>query len=74
MLIPIDGRSEQIKLFEKRLSEWVKITSEMQLLMSLPGVGVILAATIALEIGDVARFPSALHLASYAGTPTCIDI
>src|ERR1700693_4482978 len=36
--------------------------------MTLPGVGVILAATIALEIGEVERFPSAMHLASYSGT------
>jgi transposase len=36
--------------------------------MTMPGVGIILAATIALEIGDVQRFPSAMHLASYAGT------
>src|ERR1700689_3635992 len=40
----------------------------MQWLMSMPGVGGILAATIALEIGDVQRFPSAMHLASYSGT------
>jgi hypothetical protein len=31
-------------------------------------VAVILAATMALEIGEVQRFPTAMHLASYAGT------
>ena len=40
----------------------------MQRLMSLPGVGVILGATVALEIGEVSRFASADRLASYAGT------
>ena len=39
----------------------------MQWLLTMPGVGVILAA-IALEIGEVQRFPSAMHLASYSGT------
>jgi transposase len=34
----------------------------------MPGVGVILAATIALEIGDIGRFLSAERLASYSGT------
>ncbi|HET9179639.1 MAG TPA: transposase [Terriglobia bacterium] len=34
----------------------------------LPGVGVILSATLQLEIGEIARFPSAEHLAAYAGT------
>src|SRR3989449_3626095 len=36
--------------------------------MTLPGIAEILAATIALEIGDIGRFPDAPHLASYAGT------
>ncbi|HEX8713420.1 MAG TPA: IS110 family transposase [Terracidiphilus sp.] len=39
----------------------------VRLLKSLPGVGEILGATIYLEIGDVRRFPTAEHLASYAG-------
>jgi transposase len=39
----------------------------MRLLRSLPGVGLVLGATIWLEIGDVHRFPSAVHLAGYSG-------
>ena len=39
----------------------------MQLLMSIPGIGPILAVLIALEIGDVARFSDGAHLASYCG-------
>jgi transposase len=68
MLAQLDGLSEQIRQFEQRLEELVEVTPQMQGLMTLPGVGVILAATIQLEIGDVGRFPSAEHLASYAGT------
>jgi transposase len=68
MLVQLDFLEEQIGLVEERLDALVEVTPEMQLLMTLPGVGVILGATIALEIGDVARFPSAEHLASYAGT------
>jgi transposase len=44
------------------------VTPEMQWLLTLPGVGVILAATIALEIGEISRFATAERLASYAGT------
>jgi hypothetical protein len=33
----------------------------------MPGVAEILGATIHLEIGDIARFPDAEHVASYAG-------
>jgi len=36
-------------------------------LQTLPGVGKILGPTIGVEIGDVRRFPSAQHLARYAG-------
>lgn len=68
MLQQIDGLNKQVGQFEKRLNELIQVTPDMQLLMSLPGVAVILAATIALEVGDIHRFPSAEHLAAYAGT------
>lgn len=68
MLAQIDGLRKQIGQFEKRLELLVEVTVDMQWLMSLPGVGIILAATMALEIGEVQRFPSAGHLAAYAGT------
>jgi transposase len=58
----------QIGALERRLNDLVRVTPDMALLMSLPGIGVILAATIALEIGDITRFASAERLASYAGT------
>lgn len=68
MLAQLDRLSEQIGQFEKRLEGLIEVTLPMQLLMSLPGVGVILAATVALEVGSIERFPSAEHLAAYAGT------
>ena len=43
----------------------------VRLLKSMPGVGEILAATIWMEIGNVARFATPERLAAYAGlTPT----
>ena len=68
MRAQLDGLSEQIWQFEQRLDDLVEVTPEMQRLMTLPGVGVILGATIALEIGEVERFPGAPRLAAYAGT------
>lgn len=68
LLAQLDFVGVQVKQLEQRLEELVEITPEMQWLLTLPGVGVILGATIALEIGQVERFPSAMHLASYAGT------
>jgi len=63
----LDQLQRQITEVEKRIWEIVKVTPEMQLLMSLPGVGPILAILIAFEIGDVARFGDGAHLASYCG-------
>lgn len=57
-----------IRSSEKKIEEVVKKTEGMKLLMTLPGVGPILAVVIGLEIGEVGRFPSSHHLASYAGT------
>jgi transposase len=68
LLAQLDFVSQQVHQVEERLEELIETSAEMQLLMTLPGVAVILAATIALEIGDVSRFPSAAQLASYAGT------
>ena len=68
MLVQLDSLSEQVRQFEKRLEELVEVSPMMQWLMSLPGVGVILAATMALEIGAIERFANAERLASYSGT------
>jgi transposase len=64
----LDQVSRQIDQIEARILEIVALTPQMQLLKTLPGVGNILAITIALEIGDLNRFPDAMHLASYSGT------
>jgi len=64
----LDLLSRQIQQQEQQLDILIRITPAMQWLMSLPGIGKILAATIALEIGEIERFASDEHLASYAGT------
>ncbi len=47
--------------------ECIAAGAEHQLLVTLPGVGLILAAVIVSEIGDINRFPRAEQFASYAG-------
>lgn len=42
-------------------------TASVARLQTIPGVGPIVARTIAAYYGDVARFPSAKHVGSYAG-------
>jgi transposase len=68
LLQQLDFLQGQIKQQEDRLITLLQVTPAMQRLQTLPGIGVILAATVALEIGDVNRFASHEHLASYAGT------
>ena len=50
------------------MKEVFEPNKDIDYLMSLPGVGFILAVVIFSEVGDVARFLSASHFASYAGT------
>ena len=64
----LDQVQAQIEIAEERIKEVIKVTPVMQLLMTMPGVGAVLAIGIALEMGDVSRFPDSAHFASYAGT------
>jgi transposase len=68
LLDQIDALDQQIRTFERRMGDVFDVTAAHQRLMTLPGVGFILAVVIATEVGDVARFPTAGHLAAYAGT------
>lgn len=68
LLQQLDFLQGQIDQQEQRLKALLKVTPAMQRLQTLPGIALILGATIALEIGEVARFASHEHLASYAGT------
>lgn len=63
----VDYLGMQIEACEQSLETMLAPNAERDLLRSLPGVGKILSAVIALEIGDIARFGSAQRLVSYAG-------
>lgn len=59
---------EHIQAFEQRMRKELKLPTDAQYLLSLPGVGWILAVVIVLELGEVSRFAGPERLASYAGT------
>jgi len=59
---------EQIALIEREVLRRVKATPLFQRLQSIPGIGKILGMTIALETGDITRFPSPGDFASYCRT------
>jgi len=67
LLEQVEILDQRIAELEKRMEEVLAPSREVELLMTLPGVGFILATVIALEVGDVQRFPGPEHLASYAG-------
>jgi hypothetical protein len=64
----LDQLEEHIGRCEEQIRAVVEVTPEMKLLMTIPGVGQILAVVMAWEIGEISRFPGPDHLASYAGT------
>jgi len=66
-LATLDFLEMQIKSAEQRLEAIMKVSVEADLLKTLPCVGKILSMVLMLEIGRVDRFPTAAHLASYAG-------
>jgi transposase len=64
----IEELGSQIREFEERIRTAFQPNAAIQHLMTVPGLGLTLAVVVALEVGDVARFPTAEKLAGYAGT------
>jgi transposase len=61
----LDCLSQQIKTLEKAVSKRLKHTSSYEQLLTVDGIGTILAQTIALETGQIGRFPTVGDYASY---------
>jgi len=68
VLEQLDGVAVQIAALEARMKQVFAPSPAIKFLMSLPGVGFILAVVILSEVGDVGRFVAASHFASYSGT------
>ncbi len=68
LLEQVEELDRRVRGFEHRMQTVFKVTPEIQLLLTVPSVGPILAVVIALEVGDLARFATAEKLAAYAGT------
>jgi transposase len=63
----IDTLDEQIECCERELCTLGADHPYIPLLMTAPGIGFVLAYTIASEIGDISRFASPAKLVSYTG-------
>jgi len=59
---------EQIEKVEKAVKATAKLRPEFRLLKTVPGIGDILALNIALETGDIKRFPKVGDFSSYCRT------
>src|SRR5215813_3229894 len=67
----VDSVESQLVESEAEIERMLYPSVERSLLDSLPCVGKILSAVLTLEIGDIRRFASGEHLASYAGLVEC---
>lgn len=55
----------QVKALDRVLRRELIPTADVQRLVWVPGIGAVVAATLVLEIDDIARFPSVRHFHSY---------
>ena len=63
----LDEISAHIEALQQRICAELRDHRDASLLLSIPGVGRIVAYTFLAEIGDASRFPNGRALASYAG-------
>jgi transposase len=67
LLSVIDDLDRQLAPLERELRPLARADERVQLLMTIHGVAELLGLTLASEIGDIARFPSARKLVGYSG-------
>jgi transposase len=61
----IEHLTHQIRGIEKAIKDVIKLRPQFEYLLSVPGIGNILASTIMLEVGDVWRFAHVSNFSSY---------
>jgi transposase len=67
----IEVVDREIGMLQDRIDTWLTDDAGYWAIQAIPGVGPVLGAVFVAEIGDVSRFPTAHHLASWAGlTPS----
>lgn len=67
----LDVLVEKIVQVERTIKEVYGTDEEVELIRTVPGIGLVTASVIKAEIGDVTRFSSSKDLAAYVGlTPT----
>jgi transposase len=57
--------AKRVKLIENAVKSHISLREEFSYLLTIPGIGDILALTIMLEVGDISRFPKVGDYSSY---------
>jgi transposase len=75
-----DLQEEQLKLFEKQVegmreqvAERVRSNELAPYVLSIPGIGIEVAAALLAYLGDGSRFSGAAQVANYAGLASRVD-
>ena len=63
----IRGLERRIKTIERQLAALAAQTPTVARLVTIPGVGLLIATALVAFVGDIGRFPSCRHFASYLG-------
>jgi transposase len=63
----ISELEQRIRALEQQLEQLAREDARIERLRTIPGVGLLTATALVAFLGDVARFPSGRHLASYLG-------
>ena len=63
----IETLTQKIKHSERELETLARAIPQIMRILTIPGVGMIVATAFFAFVGDVTRFPSGRHLASYLG-------
>lgn len=61
----VDFLHKQIKELEKTIYPLIIDNDDVQRLLAVPGIGILSACTLHLEVGDFTRFPTEKHFFSY---------
>jgi transposase len=65
--LEIRGIEARIKQVERQLHAMTKELLAVELLLSIPGIGLLTATALVAFVGNIHRFPSARHFASWLG-------
>jgi len=63
----LDFLDQELAALDRSVARRVLASEEMLLLLQLPGVSAVTAATLMAAIGDISRFPTPRHLVGYLG-------